>query len=177
MKVVLSGILLFLMTSNLMSQIYYSMPDNYDENNPRTHLYIGKGDKTITFDELDTSTQKRILLNYEPYKHMPKTSLDKIGFNGKAMILYFYSKYCGACFEITPIIQSYKSKVKVITIAGTGHPMDDEKDNVHLKNYLQKHINYTPTIWFINKKGQWKQKIGLGPEETQRFINDFLNEK
>jgi hypothetical protein len=92
MKVVLSGILYFLLASNLISQIYYPMPDNYDENDPRTHLYIGKGDKTITFDELDPSTQKRILLNYEPYKPMPKPSLNKIGFNGKPMILYFYSK-------------------------------------------------------------------------------------
>jgi len=177
MKVVLSGILYFLLASNLMAQIYYPMPDNYDENDPKTHLYDdGKGN-TITWNQLSKSKQNIELINYEPYKQMPKPSLDKIGFNGKPMILYFYSKYCGACFAITPIIQSYKSKVKVITIAGTGHPMDDEKDNIHLKNYFQKHINYTPTIWFINKKGQWKQKIGLGPEETKEVINKFLNEK
>jgi putative heme iron utilization protein len=61
-------------------------------------------------------------------------------------------------------------------MAGTGHPMDDEKDNILLKEYFKKHINYTPTIWFINKKGHWRQKIGLGEEETKQVIENFLNE-
>ena len=169
-------IFLILLTSNLMCQIYYPMPDNYDENNPKTHLFDdGKGN-VITWGQLPKYKQDIELINYSTYKPMPKPSLDKIGFNGKPMILYFYSKYCGACYKITPLIQDYKSKVKVITMAGTGHPMDDEKDNVQLKEYFKKHINYTPTIWFINKKGQWRQKIGLGEEETKQVIENFLNE-
>ena len=92
MKAVLSAILLFLMTSNLMAQIYYPMPDNYDENDPKTHLYDdGKGN-VITWNQLSKSKQNIELINYEPYKQMPKPSLDKIGFNGKPMILW--SVFC-----------------------------------------------------------------------------------
>lgn len=156
---------------NATSQIYYPMPDNYDENDPKTHLYEdGKGN-TITWDQVPKYKQDVILINFSPYKPLNPAILNKIGFTKQPTILYFYSPYCGACKPITPEIEKLKnSKVKVIM-------MNREGDNSELYSFFDKHINYVPTIWFIKPDGTYKQYIGgdKGGVTTISKINDFVN--
>ena len=139
---------------NANSQIYYSEPDNYDENDPKTHLFDdGKGN-LITWDQLPKYKQDIELICYSPYTPLSPVILNKIGFTKQPTILYFYSTYCGACITITPEIEKLKnSKVKVIMMNRNGN-------NTELYKFFEKHIQYLPTIWFIKPDGTYKQYIG-----------------
>ena len=76
---------------NATGQTYYPAPDNYDENDPKTHLYEdGKGN-TITWGQVPKYKQDVILINYSPYKPLSQAILNKIGFTKQPTILYFYS--------------------------------------------------------------------------------------
>jgi thiol-disulfide isomerase/thioredoxin len=153
---------------NVNSQIYYPAPDNYDENDPKTHLYDdGKGN-TITWDQLPKYKQDIQLIIYSPYKPLSPAILNKIGFTKQPTILYFYSPYCGACKPITPEIEKLKnSKVKVIM-------MNNEGANTELLGFFKKHIQYLPTIWFIKPDGTYKQYIG-GDKSGSRTIPKIKN--
>lgn len=153
---------------NANSQTYYPAPDNYDENDPKTHLFDdGKGN-VITWDQLPKYKQDIELIIYSPYKPMSQAILNKIGFTKQATILYFYSPVCGACKPITPEIEKLKkSKTKVIMMSRDG-------DNTELYNFFKKHIQYSPTIWFIKPDGTYKQYIG-GDGEGGTTIHTIRN--
>jgi thiol-disulfide isomerase/thioredoxin len=156
---------------NANSQTYYPMPDNYDENNPKTHLFDdGKGN-AITWDQLPKYKQDIELINYSQYKPLSPVILNKIGFTKQSTILYFYSPFCGACKPITPEIEKLKKgKTKVIM-------MNQDGDNTELYGFFKKHLTYVPTIWFIKADGTYKQYIGgdKGGELTIPKINNFVN--
>ncbi len=156
---------------NVNSQTdYYPAPDNYDYNDPKTHLYYdGKGN-VITWDKLPKYKQDIQLINFSPYKPLSQAILNKIGFTKQSTILYFYSPYCGACKPVTPEIEKLKKgKTKVIM-------MNQDGDNTELYDFFKKQIQYLPTIWFIKADGTYKQLIGgdKGGEETIFKINNFI---
>ena len=156
---------------NVNSQTYYPAPDNYDVNDPKTHLYEDSKGNTITWDQVPKYKQDIQLINYSPYKPLNQAILNKIGFTNQPTILYFYSPQCGASKPITPEIEKLKnSKVKVIM-------MSREGDHSELYSFFDKYIDYVPTIWFIKADGTYKQYIGgdKGGIKTIPKINNFVN--
>ena len=139
---------------NSQTDYYYPAPDNYDYNDPKTHLYLDDKGNLITWDQLSKSKQYIQLTNFSPYKPLSPAILKKIGFTKQPTILYFYSNSCGASIPITPEIKKLKnSKIKVIM-------MNQDGDNTELYKFFDKHVDYLPTIWFIKSDGTYKQYIG-----------------
>jgi len=144
----------------------YSQQKPYNANDITTWRFENSKGELESFSQLPKYQQEILLANYSDYKKLDRESLSKLKFNSQPVIVYFYSKHCGACRRVTPQIEKLKKEniTNVIMV---------DENNVFFKNK----VKYVPTVWYINSKGEYKQEIGREEEIIKKndlFINNEL---